>query len=92
MLSSKNVIIWVNIKKGTKRFKLPLSIPFIVFEEIFQSIFDIIDLAGLFIPKKTIDFRNLLVQIYELICSLTREPFDLATIKTPEADVIIKIR
>lgn len=91
MLNSKNAIIWVNIKKGTTLIKLPIAIPFLVIEEITHSLFDISDLIGLF-TSKMLDFKKLLILFNELLCALTNEPLDLVTVKTPEADIIVKIR
>lgn len=92
MLNSKNVLLWLNVKSGAKPIKLPVLLPFLMMEELFYSLFDLMAIAGLFIPHFRDHGKNYLEVIYKAYHCLINEPLDLVSVQTPDADIIIKIR
>lgn len=97
-------LIWLKLQIGSKRsFPISIPIPLFVLQELLDCLLDLLTIANLFAPKKTIPFSSshisissakmLVIMIMKLLDSIAgNEPYDLIDVTADEVRVLITVR
>jgi hypothetical protein len=88
-------------REEDKRLRLSLPIPLYIFQELFDSIADLLELACLFVPRRPAlsssfalsDIKALMQMTMTLFDSLSEgDPYDLVDVTANKIKVSVKIR
>ncbi len=108
MLNRRSQILWIKICLHEKKpLYLSFPIPLYIFQELLDSILDLLEFACLFIPRRqygssslpapaettVYQLKTVIAATMQLFAALPEgEPYDLVEVKTNNADVSIKLR
>lgn len=96
--------MWIKIQLENKRCKgIPFPIPLYLFQELLNSIVDILTVACFFVPKQSdlssstrisiYSVKALVIEVMKLLDSINEDaPYDLVDVTTNKVKVSIKIR
>jgi hypothetical protein len=104
MLTNKFHFVWFKLRlEGNHHFHISFPIPLYIFQELLDSILDLLEFAYFFAPKKSSamtsspvsisSVRALVEMMMRLIDSLSEdEPFDFVDVTADKVKLSLKIR